>query len=106
MRSGRGQRGLINRAGKIEGSNYKGDPNGIVTPWGGGNAGVVTPTIGQYPTIPLAIDDNDDGSKTMDRVDATARGDRKSTRNTTKAKLRWPFMSLANWIAWLMGLAD
>lgn len=101
MRGDRSARGLINRAGKIEGTNYTGDPAASVTAWGGGDAGVSTPAIGQYPTVTIPIDDDDDGSDTMDRIDQTARGDRNSTRDTTKNRFRTQYKSLANWAALL-----
>lgn len=100
----RGNRGPRGRAGKIEGINYTGDPAGVLAPWGGG-PGASSPTIDQFPTITLVIDEDDDGSKIMDRVDAGSRAERRSTRDSTKVRLRWSQMSLANWVAWLMGFA-
>lgn len=103
MRGNRQPRGITDRVGKIEGQGYTGDPAGAVAPWTG--SGASSPAIDQYPTIPLVVDENDDGSTTMDSVGAAKSSGRKSTRNTTKARLRWPLMILANWIAWLKDLA-
>lgn len=99
MRGNRGPRGLTDRAGKIEGTGYTGDPAGVIKPWTG--SGVSTPAIGQYPTIPIPIDDNDDGSAAVDRVDATKTSGRKSTRDTTKARFQG-LKILANFAAWFM----
>jgi hypothetical protein len=102
MKGTRGPRGLVDRAGKIEGENYTGDPNGVIVPWGGGNAGVSAPAPGQPPTIPLPVDGNDDGANAGDRVESGRRPSQRTTRKTTKSIVRLPLMILANFIAWLM----
>lgn len=104
MRGSRAPRGLTRKSGTIEGENVTGNPSGTSTAWGGGDPGVSTPGIGDYPTLTIVVDDNDDGTDEV-QSNASSRAGRRTADDSTKSRLRTQFQTLLNFIAWMMDLA-
>ena len=101
MRGDRSPRGLSTRTGKIEGQNYTGNPSGAIVPWGGGTVGATTPGPGVLPTLPLPIDDDDDGCDTV-TTHLSKRPGRTTALSSTKTLMRLAFKMVANFIARLV----